>query len=87
MFNKDSATTDKYKLNGRSALTVKNVKIAEGEGGKVYYRSTISFKHEAPIQDKPLVFNSQNEVSDFISNIDLGDNQLTIPGTGREDLN
>lgn len=72
MFEKNTNTTDKYKLNNKTSLTVKNTRI-EGERGETYYRSEITLKHKAS-QDKPVMFNNSDEVSDFISNIDFDDN-------------
>ena len=56
MLEKDTNTTDKYTLNGRTKLIVKNTRI-ENDRGETYYRTQVTLKHNVS-QDKPLVFGS-----------------------------
>jgi hypothetical protein len=78
MLEKDTNTTDKYTLNGRTKLIVKNTRI-ENDRGETHYRTQVTLKHNVS-QDKPLVFGSSDEIADFVNNIDMEDKQLGLPG-------
>lgn len=76
MIEKDSNATDKYKLNDGTTLTVKNKKLKD-ELGNTYYRSEVTLKHKVS-GENPLVFGDSDEISDFVCNIDLSDDQLSL---------
>lgn len=82
MFDKSNTSTDKYKLNKKTTLSVKNVRI-EDELGNTIYRTEVTLKHKLS-DDKPLTFSDPDEVSDFVCNIDLTDDQLPLPGLNEE---
>lgn len=85
MIDKDSTTTDKYRLNDRTSVIVKNSKI-EQDDGSIRYHVYITLKHYLSTVT-PLTFNDNDEVADFIGNIDYDNPQLSLPGMDRKDLN
>ena len=88
MFERNSSSTERYKLNKHTVLTVKNT-ACEGEAGEKYYRSEITLKHKTT-SDSPLIFTDPDNIADFVCNIDLTNDQLALPGIAdetRKDLN
>ncbi len=76
MLDKSISTTDKYKLNHRASLVVRNVKIVS-EGGSTHYRTDFTLKYRE-VNDKPFVFSDVDEVADFLGNLDIEDNQMSL---------
>lgn len=77
MLNKNTTTTDKYKVNHNAQVTVKNVRV-ETEQGRTYYRTEVTLKHKL-IEDDPLTFGSSNEIAEFIAKINMEDPQMELP--------
>lgn len=80
MLEKTNVTTEKYKLNKKTTLGVKNT-LYKDELGVEHCRVEVTLKHKLT-QDTPLTFANADEVSDFVLNVDLMDDQLEIPGLG-----
>lgn len=74
---KSNNTIDKYKLNKSTELVVKNEPATDENGKLIGYRQTFTLKHKK-LADEPQVFADPDEVSDFINNIDLDDEQLSL---------
>ena len=56
---------------------LKNTRI-ENDRGETHYRTQVTLKHNVS-QDKPLVFGSSDEIAGFVNNIDMEDNQMSLP--------
>ncbi len=79
MFEKNTNQVDRYKLNKSTEMLVKNTRVEE-KGVLAGYVTTVTLKHKCPFADQPLTFSNADEMSDFICNIDLTENQLSLPG-------
>lgn len=76
MLEKDTNTTENYKISPAVTLVVKNKKI-QPEGEEAYYRTTVTLKHKSR-QDRPLVFNDFDQIDKFINDIPIEDNQTDL---------
>jgi len=73
---KSNTTTDKYKLNQKTILTVKNVPHYD-EQGKEFFRVELTLKHKAA-SDKPMTFDGPEDIAEFISGIDYDEEQQSL---------
>lgn len=76
MLEKDTNTTDKYKISPAVEVKVTNKKI-QPEGEEAYYRTTVSLKHKSR-QDHPLVFNDFDQIDKYINDIPIESNQTDL---------
>jgi hypothetical protein len=76
MLEKDTDTTDKYKISPAVSVVVKNKKI-QPEGEEAYFRTTVTLKHKSR-QDRPLVFSDFDEIDKFINDIPIESNQTDL---------
>ena len=77
---KISVSSEKYVLNKRAVLTVKNTPNEVLDSGKIVsYKVVATLKHTVVLEE-PLSFKDEDAISDFICNIDLANDQLTLPG-------
>lgn len=77
---RNSNNTDTYKLNKQTTLTVSNKPLVDNDGNVTgYYQRTVMLKFKE-VAETPLSFNDPDEISDYINNIDVADNQMMFPG-------
>lgn len=76
MLEKNTSQTERYKVNDMTMVTVKNVPAVD-DRGRPYFKSEVTLKHRLT-SDSPIEFQSHDDISDFVNNIEIEDNQLSL---------
>lgn len=76
MLDKKTNQTDKYKLNDKTTLSVKNVR-EEDDLGHVSYKAEVTLKHKHT-RGEPLSFSDSDQIEEFVAGIDLQDPQIAL---------
>lgn len=76
MLQRSESSTQKYSINPGTVVTVRNTE-AEDALGKVYFKTAVTLRHTTS-RDKPLTFEDNDAISDYILNIDLLDDQTAM---------
>jgi hypothetical protein len=76
---KDTTKNDRYKLNRRNTLVVRNDADYDEQGNVLGYRATVTLRHKCHTKI-PLGFKTKADVANFICGIDLGSDQLSLLG-------
>lgn len=76
MLEKDTSSTDKYKISPAVEVKVANKKI-QPEGEEAYYRTTVTLKHKSR-QDRPLAFSDFDQIDKYINDIPIENNQTDL---------
>lgn len=76
MLQRSQSNTQTYKIRPDVKVTVRNTEAADDEGN-TFFKTTVTLNHKLE-GDKPLVFADSDEISDFIHNIDLLDDQTSM---------
>lgn len=73
---RSNTTTDKYKLNASTTMTVKNTPTTGAEGEAIY-QIDITLKHKT-VRKQSLAFDSADDAADFFGNIDYAEEQQSL---------
>lgn len=76
--NKETKLTDKYKQNKKVQITVVNEPFIPEEGGKTYYKRTVTLKVNAGTSEEQLSFNSADQIAKYFEDLDYEDPQQSL---------
>lgn len=77
MLEKNNSVTDKYKVNARITVTVKNTLVTP-ERGDNYYRTEVTIKYKDDDRERPISFDDYKDVAKFVKGLDFEDPQLSL---------